>query len=155
MDKSKADDMLPSLFDVLYANMSKIVPTGNSYKEDKRVWLSCVAPAIQRENRQIVLMYVDDALAGYFQYYISNSILMVEEIQIKPAYQRTRLLFWFYKFMKSVIPKDTAFIEAYAQKPNMNSQSVIRSLGMECIGENKNGLAWHYRGDCQKLFERF
>lgn len=155
MDKNKAEEVLPILFDLLYANMSKIVPTENSYEEDKTFWFSCVAPALQREKRQIVLMYVDDVLAGYFQYYISDKTFVVEELQIKPVYQRTRLLYYFYKFMQSIVPKDTMFIEAYAQKPNKNSQSVIRSLGMECVGENKTGLAWHYKGDCQKLFERF
>ena len=153
LDKARAEEVLPILFDLLYENMSQIAPTGMPYETERAAWLSEVLPAMQKEPRQILLMHDGDALAGYFQYYVNNGIFMVEEIQLKAAYQRSRALYRLCCFLKHILPEDILFIEAYAHKLNANSQSVIKSFGMECI-EEKDDL-WHYRGDFKGLLERF
>ena len=155
LDKRECERVLPLLFDILHQNMSVIAPTGASYEEDRAEWLSAVLPAMQKEPRQIILMRNEEDLAGYFQYYVYNGVFMVEEIQIRPVYQRTALLLRLCRFLCDVIPRDTQCIEAYAHKKNRNSQSVIGALGMACIGENKNGNSWHYRGEVAPLFARF
>ena len=80
---------------------------------------------------------------------------MVEEIQLLPQYQSTTLLYSFIRFMGKMIPEDVRYIEAYAHKKNLHSQSLINRLGMELVGENKNGNSYFYRGDYKKVLERF
>jgi hypothetical protein len=155
LDKRECDRILPRLFELLYQNMSVIAPTGESYEEDRAEWLAAVSPAMQKEPRQIILMHDREHLAGYFQYYVNNGTLVVEEIQIAPQYQQTGALLRLCRFLCGVIPRETRFIEAYAHKQNRNSQSVIASLGMVCLGETQNGRLWHYRGDIAPLFARF
>ena len=61
-DKQNIEEILPGLFDILYSNMSIIAPTGNTYEDDLNEWLSNIIPAMQKEPRQIVLMFVDNKL---------------------------------------------------------------------------------------------
>ena len=144
LNKSNIDDFLPVLFDILYENMEKITPFGKSYEKAKAEWLGQVTPAMKKDRRQIILMYDGDALAGYAQYYTNDTILMIEEIQLKPKYQRTMLLHQFCKFMKSIVPSEIAYIEAYADKRNTNSKKLIEALGMKII--NDDGKYYHFRG---------
>ena len=88
-DETKSDILLPQMFEILSTNMSKIAPTGNSYEEDNKIWLSYMEPNLKR--KQIILMYVGEVLAGYFQYSLNESTVLIEEIEILPDYQRTLL----------------------------------------------------------------
>lgn len=153
LDKKTCKETLPILFSILYENMSRIAPTGRSYDEERADWLSEVLPAMQKEPRRILLLRDGDALAGYLQYYVHDGVFMVEELQLKESYQRTRALYRLCCFLKSMLPKDIRWIEAYAHKANVHSQSVIQALGMERIEET--GELWHYRGDFQPVFRRF
>ena len=88
-DETKSDILLPQMFEILSTNMSKIAPTGNSYEEDKKIWLSYMGPNLKR--KQIILMYFGEVLVGYFQYSLNESTVLIEEIEILPDYQRTLL----------------------------------------------------------------
>lgn len=155
MDKSKAESVLPELYNILYTNMSIIAPTGNSYEEDKKEWLSCVAPALERIQRQIILIVDRDTLAGYFQYYVNNGVFMMEEIQFKPEYHGSGLFEQLYRYLIAIIPSDTEAVEAYADKRNEKSQAILKHLGLEMIGENKNGNCWRFRGKYNTLVGKF
>ncbi len=144
LDKQKVSNTLSVLFDILYENMERIAPFGKSYEDAKTEWLGQVTPAMKKDRRQIVLMYDGDALAGYAQYYTNDTILMIEEIQLKPKYQRTMLLYEFCKFMKAIIPSEITYIEAYADKRNTNSQKLTEALGMKII--DNEGNYYHFRG---------
>ena len=144
LDKSKVNETLHVLFDILYGNMEKIAPFGKPFEQARLEWTSQVAPAMQRARRQIILMYDGDALAGYAQYYTNEEIVMIEEIQLKPKYQRTRLLYKFCKFMKSILPSEIAHLEAYADKRNTVSQRLMQDLGMQIIASD--GEYYHFRG---------
>ena len=86
LNKSEKDHYLPQLFDLLYENMKVIAPSGLSYEQEKTEWLENVSPALEKAPRQIVLCFVAGELAGYMQYYIRDTLLMVEEIQLKKKY---------------------------------------------------------------------
>ncbi len=144
LEKSNVGEFLPVLFDILYENMEKMASFGKSYEDAKTEWLGQVAPAMKKDRRQIVLMYDGEILAGYAQYYTNDTLLMIEEIQLKPKYQRTMLLHQFCKFMKSIVPNEIAYIEAYADKRNTNSQKLMEALGMKII--NDDGKYYHFRG---------
>ncbi len=144
LDKSKVCEVLPALFNILYENMEIIAPFGKSYENAKAEWLGKVTPAMKKDKRQIVLMYDGEILAGYAQYYTNDTILMVEEIQLKSKYQRTMLLYEFCKFIKAIVPSEITYIEAYADKRNTNSQKLMEALGMTII--NDDGKYYHFSG---------
>ena len=154
LNKAKARDVLPLLFDILHENMDKIAPSGRTYEAERDEWLGAVAPALEKAPRQILLMHDSEELAGYLQYYVNNGVFMVEEIQLKPSYQRTLLLHYLCRFLVDVIPSDTEYIEAFVHEKNVSSQKLQRSLGMVHVDTRGNDI-FHFRGDCQKLFDRF
>ena len=153
--KDEADSVLPKLFAILHANMSRIAPTGNSYDEDLSFWISCVAPALEKEPRQIVLLKDEEMIAGYFQYYVNDGVFMMEEIQFRDEYKGSGLFAELFTWLTGIIPKETKFVEAYAHKNNEKSIAVLSHLGLEIIGENKNGICYHFRGNYEKLTDRY
>ncbi len=153
--KADVESVLPKLFEILHSNMSRIAPTGNSYEEDFSMWISCIKPALEKEPRQILLLRDKEQLAGYFQYYVNNGIFMMEDIQFRDPYKGTGIFAELYRYLVKVIPEDTIFVEAYANKRNEKSIAVLTHLGLEIIGENKNGISFHFRGRYENLVRRY
>ncbi len=145
-DPMKSEVILPQMFHILSTNMDKIAPTGDSYEEDMKIWLSYMMSE-QIKEMKILLMYVGETLAGYFQYSINKNIVLLEEVEIVPEYQRTLLFYHFLKYVSNIIPKNIEYAEAYINKHNSNSQRIAQKLGMQIVGENPNGHSFRYRGE--------
>lgn len=157
LDKQNADKHTEELFEILHSNMSLIAPTGNSYEEDFKMWSDGIISGLEKEQRQIVLMYVGDSVSGYFQYCIKNdeNTILMEEIQIKRAYQGSGLFSEFYKWLLKQLPNDILYVEAFANKKNLKSQAILTHLGLSCIGENRNGNSYHYKGSYSELSDKY
>ena len=155
LPKNETENILPSLFRILHSNMSVIAPTGNSYDEDYFLWHNSVAPALEKDARQIILIYDDTEIIGYFQYYVNATAFMMEEIQFNKEYHGTGLFKRLYAYLFEIIPQETLYIEAYAHKQNQKSQGILKHLGLQIIGENKNGNSYHFRGDCHQALKRY
>ncbi len=155
LDKKRIDDIFPDIFKILYSNMSLIVPTGNSYEEDYTLWYHAVSPAIKKDNRQILLIYDDGLIVGFFQYYVNESVFMMEEIQIVKNYHGTGIFRQLFHNLCQIVPHNTPYVEAYAHKSNIKSQNILEYLGLEIIEENKNGNSYHFRGNYNKVFEKY
>jgi len=157
LDKQKLENYLPQIFRILHSNMSIIAPTNNSYEKDFEIWSSYLIPAMQKEPRQIVLMYVGNKLVGYFQYYINSDTdsLMMEEIQIIKDFQGVGLFSEFYKWLIKSLPKNIMYVEAYANKKNIKSQGILKHLGLVELGENKNGNSFYYKGKYADLLNKY
>ena len=147
--------LLPKLFEILHSNMSLIAPTGSSYEDDFEEWCAKVYPAVMTTVREIVVMYDDSNIIGYFQYYINNGVFMMEEIQIKQEYQGGGVFSAFYSWLIQGLPVALQTVEAYASKLNGKSQSILEHLGLSQIGENKNGSLYHYVGEYKKLHDKY
>lgn len=154
LDKNEVRRFLPQLFSILHGNMSVIAPTGNTYEQDYALWSDAVAPAMQKENRHIVLIFNDDTLIGYLQYYTNETTFMIEEAQIRSAFQDRGVIRSAFGFVAGFIPSDVRYAEAYANKKNTKSQTILEHHGFARIGENKNGNSYHYRADCQAFLCR-
>ncbi len=155
LNKAEAENILPRLFPILHSNMSRIAPTGNSYDDDFSQWLSYVKSDLEKETRQILLLRDDEEIIGFFQYSVNNGVLMMERIQFLEQYQGTGIFTELYRFLVSIIPSDTCFVEAYAHKNNEKSIGVLTHLGLSIIGENKNGISYHFRGEYKNLIEKY
>ena len=154
-NKSDLELLLPQLFEILYANMSVIAPTSNTYEEDYEIWFSCVYPAMQKTQRQMILLYDEDNIIGYFQYYVNEEIWMMEEIQIRKRYHGTGVFSALYAWLVRQLPGNIKTVEAYAHKQNVKSQGILTHLGLKQIGENKSGNSYHYRGDYKNFLNRY
>lgn len=153
--REEAATILPQLFRILHTNMSLIAPSDCSYDEDRTLWLAYIIPALDQAEISILLMYAGDNLAGYFQYRIVGDTMAIDEVEIKPEYQRTMVFYRFCQFLLSQIPEEVKYLTSYVHKENRNSQSIHAALGMERIGENGSGTSWHYRGEREKAAARF
>lgn len=157
LEKPPSPDALEAIFGLLAENMRVIAPTGLTYKEDRAAWMACVPPALKQEARQVVLIYAEGGLAGFFQYYVTadHGVFMMEEFQLKAAYHGSGLFGALYRFLIPRLPADIRFAEAYADKRNERSLAVLGHLGLSVIGENKNGVSYRLRGDYARLKEKY
>ena len=157
LPKPPTPDVLDEIFTILAANMRVIAPTGLTYEEDRAQWLSCVPPALEKEARQIILIYDRDELIGFFQYYVTadHSTFIMEELQFKPAYRGSGLFGDLYRHLLPRLPADIQAVEAYADKRNKKSLAVLAHLGLTVIGENKNGISYHLRGSYAELKQKY
>lgn len=137
------------LFSILYDNMSKIVPTGNSYEEDYLFWFEANKDGLKQENCNIVICVEKDIheIVGYFQYSVKERVFLMEEIQIKNSYQGKHNIFkGIYEFVFDNMREEVDFVEAYANKKNVKSIGILGKLGLLIVGENKRGTSYHFRG---------
>ena len=151
LDKKTEMGMLEQLFDLLYENMRSVTPTGLSYEQEKRQWLSCVCPAMEKDARQILLLTDGEALMGYCQYYISCGTLMVEEVQLRRDCRCSSAIVSLVRILLNQT-ENVTFLEAYADRRNMASQSLLKKLGMVCIAEE--GPFAHYRAEMTTIKDR-
>ena len=151
LERADKEKVLPKLFDLLYENMSVIAPSGCTREEDKKNWLSAVAPALDRPQRRLILIKDGDIIAGFFMYYVNQDTFMMEEIQFAPRYQGTGLFEKLYGYLAALVPEDIKYAEAYAHILNEKSQRVLEHLGLEKVGMNQSGHSYHYRGDCGQM----
>lgn len=151
LDKSKKDIFLPKLFEILYDNMKNIAPCELSFDEEKALWLSNVSPAIDKSPRQVILAFDEDILAGFMQYYVADEKLVIEEVQLSSKHQRTTAFFRMCKFLSSNIGESAKHIEAYADRRNTSSISMMKKLGMECLNTDNNSPYLHFRGSSEPI----
>ena len=147
MEKNEFIDNSHSIFLILATNMKDIAPTGKAYDEDFRCWKQAVGEGLKHPARDIILIKDVDLLIGFFQYYVNNGTFMMEEIQFNKEWQGQNNLFrQVYGYLLSTLPDTIIYVEAYAHKSNIKSQRILKHLGLEIIGENKDGTSYHFRG---------
>ena len=147
LNKADFPQYAQTLFDILSGNMTKIAPTGNTLEEDFKMWFSYAGEALQREERQIILIKDNKSIVGYFQYYINEDTFMMEEIQFKSEYQGKGIFRDLYGFVLKNIKPDLKFVEAYANTSNKKSIGILERFGLKKMGLNKNGRSYHFKGE--------
>ena len=146
---------IEEIFAILANNMRAIAPTGNSYDEDREIWLKYAVPVWRAGKSNVILIICEDMLCGYFQYSLTDTTFIMEEIQFKKGYQGCGLFSELYRYLTTIIPIQTKFVEAFSSKENIKSQEILKHLGLTVIGENKNGKSLHFKGEYKALLERY
>lgn len=149
--KDIPQEQIPRMFDILAGNMRIIAPTGDSYEEDRRIWQAEAVPAFEH----VILIFDDDRLVGYFQYRLQDNTLRMDEIQFAKPYQGSGLFKRLYQYLTTIIPQDTQHVAACANKMNQKAQNILEYLGLQRIGENKNGKSFIYNGAYQAILEKY
>lgn len=149
MDKSEKNRWLPRLFDLLYGNMSEVAPGMLPYQLQRQRWMEEVAPALDKEPRQILLCSSGEELVGYIQYYTRDTVLVVEEVQLLRKYQGTLAFLYMCRSLSSVLPCVINWIEAYADKRNFRSCRIMEKLGLREILHSRDEFL-HYSGSARR-----
>ena len=147
LDKERELCLMEKLFDLMRENMPESVS-----QWEKENWLAEVIPALKKVPRQIALLYCKGVLAGFCMYYINSEKLMVEELQIRKEYRQTILAVELYRFLKEILPKDTLYVEAYADKDNRISRNLMEKHGMRPVDATPDGSCIHYKGKIDCIF---
>lgn len=143
------------MFEILASNMNVIAPTGNSYDADFKIWSEYVVPVWREGKRRVILIFCEDTLCGFFQYFVNDTTFRMEEIQFKKEYQGCGLFAELYHYLTTVIPTRTRYVEAFARKENLKSQGILEHLGLSVVGESKNGKSLYFQGEYKTVFERY
>ncbi len=156
LSKAGFDDVSAALFHILHGNMSEIAPTGESYESDKQMWVSSIKDALENPKRNIIIIKNEAEIIGFFMFSINKDLLKMEEIQFKKEHQGTGLFNSLFRYVFKLIPDDVKHVEAFANKLNIRSQSILTHLKLQPAGENKNGRCFRYCGlyrDMQGVIE--
>lgn len=143
------------MFEILASNMNVIAPTGNSYDTDFKIWSEYVVPVWREGKRRVILIFCEDTLCGFFQYFVNYKTFRMDEIQFKKEYQGCGLFAELYHYLTTVIPTRTRYVEAFARKENLKSQGILEHLGLSVVGESKNGKSLYFKGEYKTVFERY
>ena len=71
---------IDEMFEILASNMSAVAPTGNSYDEDYKTWSESAVPAWREGKRSVILIFCEDKLCGFFQYFVNDRIPLQKDI---------------------------------------------------------------------------
>ncbi len=153
LDKSKKGEYAEPLFRILYDNMKDIIPDFGSINQEFCVWSRAVLPALEKEQRKIILVRSCDELCGFLQYYTTVDTIVVEELQLAKSIQRTRALSLLLKFASDMLPKNIEYIEAYARIENGTSVSLMERSGMR-KDKMSDGKFYHFRGALNPIIKR-
>lgn len=143
------------MFEILASNMNVIAPTGNSYDADFKIWSESVVSVWREGKRRVILIFCEDTLCGFFQYFVNYKTFRMDEIQFKEEYQGCGLFAELYHYLTTVIPTRTRYVEAFARKENLKSQGILEHLGLSVVGESKNGKSLYFQGEYKTVFERY
>lgn len=156
LDKAEKDLWLPRMFDLLCDNMRCIAPSGLGYEAERVQFLAEVSPALDKAPRQVILCLDGDELVGFLQFYTRDTLLMVEEVQLRKDHQRTLLFFRLCRFLTEALPDGITAVEAFADKRNLNSQRIMYKLGMQVLTD---GIPYpnllHLRGEAASVKKHF
>ena len=141
LNKVNFDEYSEELFTILNDNMSLIIHSNNNFEEDYKRWYTAVDKGLQKDNRQIVLIFETDTkrIIGFFQYYVKDEVFMMEEIQIIREFQGKDNIFRdLYGFLISNINPHIQYVQAFVNKNNIKSVSILKKLGLEFLQEDEN-----------------
>ena len=156
LEKAAFSVYAASLFQILAGNMSAIAPTGNPRSKDYAAWKRAGTEGLNSTARRIILIYAGEPehIVGYFQYSADKELFMMEEIQIAAPYQHKHAIFRrLYAYALENLEEEPAFVEACAHKNNLKSMGILKKMGLEEIGQNKNGTSFLFRGSFQSLLD--
>lgn len=101
------------------------------------------------------MIFCEDKLCGFFQYFVNDTTFRMDEIQFKKEYQGCGLFAELYHYLTTVIPAGTRYVEVFARKEHLKSQGILEHLGLSVVGESKNGNSLHFKSEYKALSERY
>ena len=156
LNREDLENYAKDLVSILYDNMEKIVPKGNSLGFVLDHWLPVMREEFRSGTRKTILIFKKDTreIVGYYQYSIREHVLLIQEIEIKASFQGKYHIFRkLYGFLQEHLDTEIEYVEAYVHKCNEKSLAVHSRLGLVPVGENKSGSCYHLRGTFADLLK--
>ncbi len=154
-EKQKLMGALPVIFEILYENMTAIIPSDNDKESDYFLWKESVIKNIDSGNTHYVLFYRGEKIIGYFQYRVVNEFFYMDEMQIIKNEQGSGLFRQLFSFLLSTLPDSITTVVAYANKNNVKSQNILIHLGFSNYGVNASGNSIRYECAYNNLKEKY
>lgn len=160
LSKYEFEEYANQLFNILYDNMTKILPSDVSREEDFACWSEAMKDGLKADTRRIIIAFLKDTkeIIGYFQYSVNGDVLMMEEIEIATIYQGKENVFRrLYGYVLEHLENEICFTEAYANRRNTKSLGILARLGLSIVEKDDTGTRCHLRGryeDLVKWYER-
>ena len=148
--------LLPQMFAILSQNMREIAPTGNTPEEDRASWEQAMGEELRNPDKHWILLFSDEALAGYTLYRIAGDTLHMDEIQVAKGFQGDGRAFPMLmgQLLRDAQAAGTEVLQSYVNKQNLKSWAILRGLGLTVVGETTRGFRCQGRaGDAQAWFE--
>lgn len=146
---------IDEMFSILANNMNAVAPTGNTYEEDFLTWSECVKPIWHDGKRSVILIFCEDELCGFFQYFVNDSTFRMDEIQFKKEYQGCGLFTELYRYLTTIIPTCTKYADAFTRKENLKAYGILNHLGLIAVGESENGNSYYFKGEYKTLLDKY
>lgn len=138
----------PQMFSILSRNMQALHPEEPPCEADYAYWLDYQTAHFS--ERTYLLAEREGHLAGYLQFSIRQTELLIEEVEIAPDDQ-----LWFgilprlVRALRALLPPEIETVCAYIHKTNARSARIAEKLGMRPIGETPSGNSLLYAGRIQ------
>jgi len=149
------EQTIDRMFELIYANMNAIMPTGNTKEQDYALWRQAFDEGLQNSMRH-VLYCRDDDLVGYLSYVIgeADSAIHLCELEIRPQSRKDGLTLrvLLSHFLREVGHCAACTMRTYANDRNPTSQELISKLGFEV--EEKTHGGKRYKIDKDALMTR-
>ncbi|MBQ1371515.1 MAG: hypothetical protein IIY70_01160 [Oscillospiraceae bacterium] len=145
---SDFETLAPRMFSILARNMRTLHPEEAPSEVDYALWLSYQRAHFS--DTRFVVAEREGRLAGYLQYSLRLTELMIEEIEIAPEDQ---LWFGFLPKLldhpRTELPAEVKTVCAYISKDNARSARIAEKLGLRPAGTSPSGKSFHYQGSIE------
>ena len=151
---SDFEALAPRMFSILARNMQTLHPEDAPSEADYALWLSYQRTHFS--DKRFVAAEREGQLAGYLQYSLRQSELIIEEIEIAPEDQ-----LWFgilprlLSCLPAQLPGEVKTVCAYISKDNARSARIAEKLGLRPGGTNPSGKSLYYQGSIEALTQSF
>jgi GNAT superfamily N-acetyltransferase len=136
------EQTIDRMFELIYANMYALMPTGNTKEQDYALWRKSFDEGLRNGMRHI-LCHRDGDLRGYLSYVIAeaDSTIHLCELQTCPRSRGGGTTFrtLLSEFARRISDCAADTIRTYANDRNPVSQGLIEKLGFEAVEKTHGG----------------
>lgn len=153
LDRAEFEAAAPQMFSILSRSMQALHPEERLTDGDFEHWLAYQSAHFSEKT----FLIAEDGpqTAGYLQYSVRETELLIEEIEIAPAYQiRFGILRGFLRRLAEQLPPQAETVSAYIHRDNLRSAGIAEKLGLCPAGSSASGGSLRYAGTLSQVFER-
>ena len=154
-EKQKLMGTLPVIFEIVYENMTAIIPSDNDKESDYFLWKESVIKNIESGNTRYVLFYRGEKLIGYFQYRVESEFFYMDEMQVIKEEQGRGALGKVFAFLLPTLPNSVTTAVAYTNKRNEKSKNILLHLGFTAVSKSASGNSIRYECAYNNLKEKY
>lgn len=139
MAPQQRQELLPKLHVMAQACGRTAVIAGEAPCQTYEDWSVRMAAALDDTQRQVLLLYAQEALEGYMMYSVQGDVILLENAVIAPEYQYTPLFRNACQHLLMHLPPQIRYLDDYVSKDRPAAIEVNKKIGMKIVGETESG----------------